>query len=377
MTMLRRTAVRPPVLVSCLLAGLALWLSPATGRARGPEIRECSPGGPPSALGSVPSVELTRGVQRQDNGWLVASARSQRPRLFSATGEAIELPQAPASADTTDWIARGRAVFAVGTSKSQADGKTHVVLLRWGVDNRPRVTALNTVEAITGPPLAALSGEHLMVVWAERARDGKSHVRLSVVDLEELRVETPSDLGAQQGEIRLAASDTGFTLLWTSGQGLQRALFDAKGKPSGAPTVVRGLDGALRAVQRCDDRTWVMHDAGQSQVAIASVETDGAVREVAKLDSPPEGEPIAARCIGQPLALGHRVVSKNADNVVFWISTIDGKGKLRQRKIKDLSGPPEAIHSLALTTDQAGLRAWWLEDEASSVRLWAREVVCK
>ena len=86
---------------------------------------------------------------------------------------------------------------------------------------------------------------------------------------------------------------------------------------------------------------------------------------------------MASRCVGESLAIGHRVVSPKGDNVVLWISTVDGKGKLRQRKVRDVRGTADTIHSLQLTAEPGGLRAWWLQGQAATAQLWARDVVCK
>jgi hypothetical protein len=81
--------------------------------------------------------------------------------------------------------------------------------------------------------------------------------------------------------------------------------------------------------------------------------------------------------VSEALAIGHRVVSPKGDNVVLWISTVDAKGKLRQRKVRDVRGTPDTIHSLQLTAEPGGLRAWWLQGQAATAQLWARNVVCK
>ena len=356
---------------------LALCLAPSPGLARTPDAQQCEPGGLPTAIAGAVQIESTRSLQRADQGWLVAAAKSQRPRLFSPAGEAIELPQAPASAETTDWVARGRAVFAVGTAPSQRNGQTNVVLLRWGVDNRPKVTALATVEKVTAKPAAAVGGERLAVAWGQLGSDKHPHVMVSVVDLEELRVQTPVDLGAQRGEVRVAASDSGFIVMWANAQGVQRALFDAKGKPSAANALVAGIGTeAPRTLERCGDRAWLLHDSGKSEVAIATLDANGSVHDLAKLPAPPAGEPMAARCVGDGLAIGHRVVSSQGDNVV-WISTVGASGKLRQRKVKDMRGAPDAIRSLQLTSEPHGLRAWWLQGDSATAQLWSRGVVCK
>jgi hypothetical protein len=340
-------------------------------------VRECDPGGPPSAVADLAPASSTRPLQRQEEGWLVAASKSQRPRLFSPKGEAIELPQPPSSAETTAWVARGRAVFAIGTAPSQAHGKTNVVLLRWGVDNRPRVTALASVDSVTTKPVAALAGERLAVAWGQPGRDGHSHLMLSVTDLEELRVESPVDLGVQRGALRIAASNSGFVVMWANEQGVRRALYDAKGKPSGAAQAVAGIGkDAPRTLERCGEQAFLLHDAGK-EVAISTLDANGTAKEIARVPAPPAGEPIATSCVGEALAIGHRVVSPKGDNVVLWLSTLGANGKLRQRKVRDVRGTPDAMHSLQLTAEPGGLRAWWLQGEAATAQLWARDVVCK
>jgi hypothetical protein len=367
-----------------LLSSVAIVLALATlppaqvsARGAGTSIRECEPGGLPTVVAGPAQFDSTRPLQRQDEGWLVASAKSQRPRLFSPKGEAIDLPQPPASADTTAWIARGRAVFAVGTAISQAHGRTNVVLLRWGVDNRPRVTALATVDKVTSKPAAALAGERLAVVWAQPGSDKRPHAMLSITDLEELRVQAPIDLGPQRGDVRVAASESGFIVMWADERGVQRALFDAKGKPSGAAAAIAGVGkDAPRSLQRCGERAFLLHDVGQ-QVAITALDAAGKAKELARVPAPPTGEVIATHCVGEALAIGHRVVSPKGDNVVLWLSTIGANGKLRQRKVRDVRGAPESLHSLQLTAEPGGLRAWWLQGESATSQLWARDVVCK
>ncbi|HMI93215.1 MAG TPA: hypothetical protein VK509_17715 [Polyangiales bacterium] len=360
-----------------LAGALAIALAPALVSARGPIVRECDPGGPPAAVADLAPSSSTRPLQRQEEGWLVAASKSQRPRLFSPKGEAIELPQPPSSAETTSWVARGRAVFAVGTAPSQAHGKTNVVLLRWGVDNRPRVTALASVESVSSKPVAALAGERLAVVWGEPRADRRSHLMLSITDLEELRVQSPIDLGVQQGEARIAASESGFVVMWANEKGVQRALYDAKGKQSGAVQVIAGVGkDTPRTLQRCGEQAFLLHDAG-NEVAISTLDASGVAKQIARVPAPPAGEPIATSCVGDSLAIGHRVVSPKGDNVVLWLSTLGATGKLRQRKVRDVRGSSDALHSLQLTSEPGGLRAWWLQGEAATAQLWARDVVCK
>jgi hypothetical protein len=81
--------------------------------------------------------------------------------------------------------------------------------------------------------------------------------------------------------------------------------------------------------------------------------------------------------VGEALAIGHRVVSPKGDNVVLWISTLGANGKLRQRKVRDVRGTSDALHSLQLTAEPGGLRAWWQQGEPATAQLWARDVVCK
>ena len=151
----------------------------------------------------------------------------------------------------------------------------------------------------------------------------------------------------------------------------------AKGKPIGGKSAVAGIGkSAPRTLERCAGRAYLLHDAG-SELAISLLDATGSAKQLARVPSPPAGEPVATRCVGDALAIGHRAVSPKGDNVVLWISTVGASGKLRQRKVRDVQGTPDALHSLLLTTEPGGLRAWWLQGEAATAQLWARDVVCK
>jgi hypothetical protein len=236
---------------------------------------------------------------------------------------------------------------------------------------------LASVQSSSSTPVAALAGERLAVVWGEPGADKRSHLMLSITDLEELRVQTPIDLGVQRGDARIAASESGFVVMWANEKGVQRALYDAKGKQSGAAQLIAGVGkDAPRTLQRCGEQAFLLHDAG-NEVAISTLDQSGVAKQLARVPAPPAGEPIATSCVGDALAIGHRVVSPKGDNVVLWLSTLGANGKLRQRKVRDVRGTPDALHSLQLTAEPGGLRAWWQQGEAATAQLWARDVVCK
>jgi hypothetical protein len=83
-------------------------------------------------------------------------------------------------------------------------------------------------------------------------------------------------------------------------------------------------------------------------------------------------------CVGEGIALAHRtLVAGKESNVVFWLSTVDGSGRLRQRRVRDMRGGADDVRALQLNRAGGETRAWWLEGAGSAVKLWSRTVACR
>lgn len=363
-----------------LIASIAVGLSVSSAAADGKQAKECKPSTPPSAHGQVGAVEVAQPVDYWSKPWLLITDKQSKPdkvRLVSASGEVIEIGKPPITVEPVQWLARGRAVYALGKGRSQQQGKTDVTLMRWGTDPRPRLTILRTVDALEGQLTAAFENEFLAVSWAEKAKDGKLHRMVSFMDSEDLRVPEPKDLGVDAGEAaRVQPVTKGFAVLWTSPAGLMRAPFDQWGKPAGSVTTqaVKGT-GKVLAVLQCGDRGWMMREAG-SELAVSSAAEGGALSEVAKLPSAKGQELLAFQCVNDSVVVGRRTFDAKAGNITFWVSTIDQKGKVHDRRVKDTKGSLDDIRMPQFSLIGAKLTSWWIEGQGSEAKVWSREISC-
>jgi hypothetical protein len=362
-----------------LITGLVIGVSGSIAAANGKQ-KECKPSGLPTAIGQTGAVEVAQPVDYWSKPWLLVTDKQSRPdkvRLVSATGEVIEIGKPPITVDPVQWLARGRAVYALGRGRSQVQGKVDVTLMRWGTDPRPRLTILRTVDSLEGQLSATFENEFLAVSWAEKAKDGKLHRMVSFMDSEDLRVPEPKDLGPDAGiAARVQPVTKGFVVLWTSDKGLMRAPFDQWGKPAGVVAVqpISGTGKAL-AVLQCGDRAWLMRESG-SELALASAAGSGSLTELAKL--PSSGKDILAiQCVNEAVVIGRRTFDAKAGNITFWVSTVDPTGKVHDRRVKDTKGTLDDIRMPQFSQIGAKLTSWWIEGQGSEAKVWSREISCE
>jgi hypothetical protein len=365
------------ITLSALLA-LGAWGSIATANGKQ---KECKPSGVPNALGRTGVVEVAQPVDYWSKPWLLLTDKQSRPdkvRLVSATGEVIEIGKPPITVDPVQWLARGRAVYALGRGRSQIAGKTDVTLMRWGTDPRPRLTILRSAEGLDGQLSAAFENEFLAVSWAEKAKDGKLHRMVSVMDSEDLRVPEPRDLGIDAGAAaRVQAVTKGFVVLWTSEQALMRAQFDQWGKAMG-PVAVQALSGSGKAIAvlQCAGKVWLMREKGE-QLALSSAAASGSMKELAKLPTTAGGEILAFQCVNDAVVIGRRTLDAKAGNITFWVSTIDQNGKVHDRRVKDTKGTLDDIRMPQFSLIGAKLTSWWIEGQGAEAKIWSRDISCE
>lgn len=342
--------------------------------------RECKPSGLPNALGQTGAVEVAQPVDYWSKPWLLVTDKQTRPekvRLVSAQGEVIEIGKPPITVDPVQWLARGRAVYALGRGRSQTAGKTDVTLMRWGTDPRPRLTILRTAEGLEGGMSAAFESEFLAVSWSEKAKDGKLHRMVSFMDSEDLRVAEPKDLGLDNGgAARVQAVTKGFVVLWTSPQGVMRAPFDQWGKPASPPAAYAlAGEGPSRGLLACADRAWMIREVGK-ELAIMSAASGAAMAEKARLATTPGEELLAFQCVNDSVVIGRRTFDAKAGNITFWVSTIDKSGKLHDRRVKDTKGTVDDIRMPMFSLLGAKLTSWWIEGQGVASKVWSREISC-
>lgn len=343
--------------------------------------RECKPSGAPQALGEVGPLGVAQPVDYWSEAWLLVTdkqVKAEHVRLVAAAGKSIELGKPPITAEPQYWLARGRAVYAIAKGRSQVQGKTDVVLMRWGTDPRPRMTILHTADSVGGQVNGAFANEYLAVTWAQKGTDGKLHRFASFMDSEDLRVAPPKDLGVDSGgPSRTLAVGKSFVVLWSGASGLMRAGFDMFGKPAGAPAQIGGVNtSSVRALAQCGERLWAVLD-GSKELGVASGPLAGPLKSLSKLPLTPEGDPLQLQCVDDGIALTRRMLSAKGDNVTLWISTIDGSGKLRERRVKDIKGTADDIRMPQLAATGGKLVSWWAEGADPMAKLWAREITCE
>ena len=349
--------------------------------AAGGKGRECKPGAAPSPFGELGAIAVAQPVEYWGEPWLLLTDKSQKPdkvRLLSTSGKLLEFGKPPSTVEPMNWLARGRALYAVGTGRSQTQGKTDIVLMRWGSDPRPRLTVLRMVDAVEGQVSGTFNNEYLVVSWAERAADGKLHRMASFLDSEELRVKDPQDLGLDNGvAARTLAADKGFSILWTSDKGVMRTVFDAHGKVT-APTaaVAWSHPSPVRGLLQCGERVWLAHDAGK-EIAVSSGKVSGPIAEVARLPLPPSQELLPMQCVDDAVVIGHRTLAAKPDNIVFWVSTVDASGKVRDRRVKDMRGTVDDIRLPQFSMAGSKLTGWWVEGQADATKVWSRAISCE
>ncbi len=282
--------------------------------------------------------------------------------------------------EPTRFLSRGRAVYAVGTGRSQTAGKTDVVLVRWGTDSRPRLTKIATVDQLAAPPSAALVEEFMAILWAEPDANGKLRTRASFLDVEELKVAPPQEIGAYvKGFADITAAERGFVALWTGERGFVRAGFDLRGKSTAAAAALKWDEATpVRAAIACGAQTWIVHEAGADKVAVSVGDSQGAhkVATLASSDSTMDKTAPTMLCADDSVVIAHRTLHEKAGNVVFWISTVDPSGKTRERRVKDAAGSAETIRMPVLSAAGDTRSAFWVEGGGREAKLWSRSIVC-
>lgn len=370
------------VAVAAVVVVVAWGSSAAAGGGKG---RECKPSGNPNQLGQTGAVAVAQPVEYWSKPWLLVTDKPIKPekvRLVSAGGEVIEIGKPPITVEPMQWLARGRAVYALSKGRSRTPGKTDVVLMRWGTDPRPRLTELRTGVTVEGQLGAAFVNEFLAVSWAERASDGSLHRMVSFMDIEQLRVNEPKDLGVDDGAaVRVQPVDKGFIVVWTAPSGVMRANFTQFGKPAGPLSTLAwaappAAGGRTLAVMQCGERSWVVRQAGQ-ELALASGDPGGAIKEAARLPYASD-EPLSPpHCAGDSIAVGRRTLDAKANNIVFWVSTVDPSGKVNDRRIRDQRGNADDIRMPQFSAAGSKLTSWWIEGKGVEAKVWSRELSCE
>ncbi len=362
------------------VAIVAASLVGSIAAAGGNKARECKPSGMPNALGQTGAVAVAQPVEYWSKPWLLVTDKPTRPdkvRLVSAGGEIIEIGKPPITVEPVVWLARGRAVYALGRGRSQIQGKTDVVLMRWGTDPRPRITILRTADVVDGALSAAFTNEFFAATWAEKSKDGSMRRYASFLDIEDPKIKEPVDLGPDSGAAaRVQALIKGFALVWASSEGLRTATFDSWGKPVGATKTMawKGQPTALSVVQ-CAERTWIVRESGK-ELALVSGDAAGAMKELARVPMSPDKELMPVSCVDNQLVIARRTLDSKAGNVTFWISTVDATGKVRDRRVKDTRGTLDDIRMPQLSQTGAKLTSWWIEGQGQDAKVWSREISC-
>jgi hypothetical protein len=368
-----------------VLATIAMLLSLGDAQAveaRG-KPRECKPNGLPVAIGGHGAIALAEPLEYLGESRILAADKLVKPsklRLISRSGEAIELPNPPWTVEPHRWLSRGRAVYAVGTGRSQTEGKADIVLVRWGTDSRPRLTKVATVDRVVAPPRAALVGEFMAVLWSESSATGAAQVKASFLDIEELKVFAVQDLGthASSGFLEVVTAGKGFIALWAAEGSVKQQRFDARGKSSGAAASLPwNEDSTLRSALACGERVWLLHEGGTDKLAVSTIDASGATKRVAQLAASPNMERWPMLCADDGVLVAHRTVQAKAGSVVFWISTIEPSGKVRERRVKDTQGTAETIRMPQLAAAGNARAAYWIEGAGPGAKLWSREIVCE
>jgi hypothetical protein len=130
-----------------------------------------------------------------------------------------------------------------------------------------------------------------------------------------------------------------------------------------------------KAAAICGERLWFAHEAGGDGITLSSVDASGKLADVATLAST-GAEAIPMLCHGESAVVAHRTVAAKAGNVTFWLSTVDAKGKVRERRVKDLAGNAETIRFPSIVGGGSSHRAFWVEGAGPQAKVWWRKVVC-
>ena len=363
------------------LVGLLAWAPFASAHGNS---HECKPSGSPNALGQTGEVAVAQPVEYWSKPWLLVADKQAKPdkvRLVSASGDIIDIAKPPITVEPVQWLARGRAVYALSKGRSQTAGKSDVVLMRWGTDPRPRLINIRTGINLEGELGAAFSNEFLALSWAEKAADGSLHRMLVTMDTEDIKVPEPKDLGADEGStLRVQAQDKIFSVLWTSKTALMRASFDQFGKPSGPVAKLAYGDSAKKsgktlAALQCADRSWLVRQNGQD-LTLSYGDASGALKELTQLPLAPDATLLPMQCASGSIVIGRRTLDAKANNVTLWVTTVDQTGKVHDRRVKDVKGSADDIRMLQFSQIGDKLTSWWIQGAGAEAKVWSRELRC-
>jgi hypothetical protein len=364
------------------LVGLLTWASFASAHGNS---HECKPSGSPNSHGQTGAVAVAQPVEYWSKPWLLVADKQTRPdkvRLVSAGGDIVEIAKPPITVEPVQWLARGRAVYALSKGRSQTEGKSDVVLMRWGTDPRPRLINIRTGVTLEGELGAVFSNEFLALSWAEKAADGGLHRMLVTLDTEDIKVPQPKDLGADDGStLRVQAQDKAFVVLWTTKTGLMRANFDQFGKASGPVLALAFHDtdktpSSTLATLHCGDRSWLVRQSGQ-ELAVSYGDASGSLKELTRLPLAPDATLLPTQCVEGSIVIGRRTLDAKAGSVTLWATTVDQAGKVHDRRVKDMHGSADEIRMPQFSQIGDKLTSWWIQGSGAEAKVWSRELSCE
>ena len=369
--------------VSRVVVFVCVWLAGgiASVAQAGGKGRECKPGAAPSSYTLDGMVGFAEAVEYQNDSYILTADRGVHPdqvRLFSASADGVLLAKAPSSVEISSWLAHGVGVFAVGKARNPSSGDADIVLLRWGSESRPKLSTLWTGKAIDVAARAALSGTYLGAAWSATGEDGQPHVFVSTIDLDDIRIRDALDLGPTTAGTFLAIVPgvKSFSVIWQADTKLMRALVDVHGTAKGPAITLGEASGSPRGAIVCGDQVWLTHDSGSKDIAVAVTEEGAKLHDVAHIVSTPEHDRLPMSCLEQSVVIGHRTEAAKDGSIVFWVSTVDGKGNLRERRIKDIKGGEESLRDIQLAGSGDKRQAVWFEGKGPGVKIYFRDLVC-
>ena len=359
----------------------SLLLLPASTFAKSSGSAECKASGPPGQSEAGGPSELMTPLEYDGEHWLVGLDRAKMPkhiRMWSSSGRSMELPAAPTSFSPKAWFGRGRAVYGLGTSRSMADGKTNIVVVRWSMDGRrPGVLRLwspsGKAEGLTG----AVYDETLIVGWSD-AGDGKARWMVGSANLELQKVGDEVQMGTSSSPIagHVMNDGKGFVSLWIADGTARVARFGIKGPDASKTEELKGA-GSLQptAVAQCGSNLFALTGSKDDEARLLLLKADGP-KELTKFSTVLNVSEMPLRCTGDAAVVGHRVWNDKVGSVVFWISAVDAAGGVRARRLKDLKGDKDDIQMPTLIGSGPGLSAWWAQKNGGNTEVYTRPVGC-
>jgi hypothetical protein len=202
------------------------------------------------------------------------------------------------------------------------------------------------------------------------------------LDSEELRIPEAHDLGSDSAAAaRVQAIDNGFAVLWTSQDGVMRAMFDRFGKPTGAVAKLPWKSTPAVAttnlgIVQCADRSWLVRETSK-ELALAYWDANGALKELTHLPTSPTETLLPMQCADDSLVIGRRTLDTKGGNVVLWVSTVDLAGKVHDRRVKDMRGTADDIRMPQFSQAGAKMTSWWIQGKGAEAKVWTRELSCE